>query len=114
MFTIRGEAERRRSGSIALVVRMTPKTFVSRTVRIVSRSIVVGSCGMPPGIPALLPSPARRSSCAGAGAAPPPPPPTPPAESTQPRRDLVADPLVRPGDQGDRRFAHDDDGRRHA
>src|ERR1041384_6987551 len=48
MFTIRGEAERRSMGSIALVTRMTPITLVSTTVRIVAGSTLVGSCGMPP------------------------------------------------------------------
>ena len=72
MFTIRGDAERRSSGSIALVTRMTPITLVSTAVRTASRSTVVGSCGMPPVTPALLTSTSRRparSSISAAAAA---------------------------------------------
>src|SRR3954463_7113339 len=54
MFTIRGDAERRSSGSIALVTRMTPSTLVSTAVRTAAGSTLVGSCGMPPDRPALL------------------------------------------------------------
>ena len=54
MFTIRGDAERRSSGSIALVTRMTPITLVSTTVRTVARSTVVGCCGMPPVIAGVV------------------------------------------------------------
>src|SRR6478609_841332 len=46
MFTIRGEAERRSSGIIALVTRMTPITLVSTTARTVAGSAWVGCCGM--------------------------------------------------------------------
>ena len=44
MFTIRGDAERRSSGSMALVTRMTPITLVSTAVRTAARSAVVGNC----------------------------------------------------------------------
>src|SRR3954470_14801728 len=74
MFTIRGDAERRSSGSIALVTRMTPITLVSTTVRMVEGSTRVGSCGMPPVTPALLTSTSRRparSSTSSAAAATP-------------------------------------------
>src|ERR1700729_2437203 len=54
MFTIRGDAERRSKGSIALVTLMTPITLVSTAVRTVARSTMVGSCGLPPVTPALL------------------------------------------------------------
>ena len=40
--TMRGDAERRSSGSMALVTVMTPKTFVSNTRRTMSRSAVLG------------------------------------------------------------------------
>jgi len=59
-FTIRGADERRSIGSIALVTRMTPITLVSTTASIVATSTVVGICGAPPVIPALLTSTSRR------------------------------------------------------
>ena len=60
-FTIRGRSERRSSGSIAFVIRMTPKTFVSTPFAGLSRSMVLGSCGVPPVMPALLTSTSSRS-----------------------------------------------------
>lgn len=54
MFTIRGDVEPRSRGSIALVTRMTPITLVSMTARTVAGSTVVGVCGEPPVIAALL------------------------------------------------------------
>src|SRR5271170_811284 len=54
MFTIRGDAERRSSGSMALVTRMTPITLVSTAASIRAGSTEVGDCGAPPVIPALL------------------------------------------------------------
>src|ERR1700722_15792609 len=56
MFTIRGDAERRSSGSIALVTRMTPITLVSTAVRTIGGTTVSGFCGRPPVTPALLTS----------------------------------------------------------
>src|ERR1700730_4460812 len=41
--TIRAAGAFRRSGSIALVTVMTPRTFVSRTVRIVANVVMLGS-----------------------------------------------------------------------
>src|SRR6201996_1770825 len=58
--TIRGDAERRSSGSIALITRMTPITLVSTAARMVSALSVVGSCGQPPVMPALLTSTSSR------------------------------------------------------
>src|SRR4051794_25347223 len=60
MLTIRGDAERRSNGSIALVTRITPITLVSRASRTVSGSTLVGSCGTPPVIAALLTSTSSR------------------------------------------------------
>lgn len=59
-FTIRGDGERRSRGSMALVTRMTPITLVSTAARTRSTSTVVGSCGPPPVIPALLTSASSR------------------------------------------------------
>src|SRR5689334_22473489 len=54
MLTMRGEAEARNIGSIALVTRTTPITLVSTTVRTVAGSREVGACGISPVIAALL------------------------------------------------------------
>jgi DNA-binding transcriptional LysR family regulator len=63
MFTIRGDAERRSSGSIALVTRITPITLVSTATRTVAGLTVVGVCGTPPITPALLTKTSRRPAC---------------------------------------------------
>src|ERR1700753_2732790 len=49
--TIRGDAERRSSGSIALITRMTPITLVSTTAVMTAGSTVRGVCGIPPVTP---------------------------------------------------------------
>ena len=64
MFTIRGAGERSSSGSIALVTRSAPYTFVSITVRSASTSSIVGSCtpsSTRPAIPAVAAAPALRT-----------------------------------------------------
>src|SRR3954467_8383618 len=66
MFTIRGDAERRSSGSIALVTRMTPITFVSTAVRTAARSTSVGCCGMPPVTPGVVDQHVQAASTAHA------------------------------------------------
>jgi len=57
-FTIRGEGERRSSGSAALMTRIAPRTLVCTSVRITSKLTVNGSCSAPspvgPEMPALL------------------------------------------------------------
>lgn len=67
--TIRGEGARRSIGSIAFVTRMTPKTLVSSTVRMLSISTRVGSCGITPVIPALLTSTSRPPTYSSTSAA---------------------------------------------
>src|SRR3954447_4649513 len=66
MLTIRGDAERRSSGSIALVTRMTPITFVSTAVRTAARSTSVGCCGMPPVTPGVVDQHVQAASTAHA------------------------------------------------